>query len=97
MHDTFLLDKISKSLNGICEQSKVRKVDRLTVIVNYNSHVSEENLIEYLKQNNANLLGSDFRVKVQREDIEDQTAKIHSIQGETAEEWWIKTEGNYEV
>jgi hypothetical protein len=86
MHDTFLLDKISKSLNGICEQSKVRKVDRLTVIVNYNSHVSEENLIEYLKQNNANLLGSDFRVKVQREDIEDQTAIIHSIQGETAEE-----------
>lgn len=86
MHDTFLLNKISKSLNVICEQSKIRKIDRLTVIVSQNSHVNEENLREHLEQNNANLLGNDFRIKVKRDDLEDQTAIIHSIQGETFEE-----------
>lgn len=86
MHDTFLLSKISKSLNVICEQSKIRKIDRLTVIVSQNSHVNEENLREHLEQNNANLLGNDFRIKVKRDDLEDQTAIIHSIQGETFEE-----------
>ena len=86
MHDTFLLNNISRSLNEICEKSKIRKIYRLTVIVNYNSHVNEENLLIHLKQNNAALLGNDFRLKVKKEDIEDQTAIVHSIQGEIVEE-----------
>lgn len=86
MHDTFLLTKISKSLNMICEQSKIRKINRLTVIVSNSSHVNEENLREHLQQNNANLLDNNFRVKVKREDIEEQTAIIQNIQGETFDE-----------
>jgi len=86
MHDTFLLDKISKSLNIICEQSKIRKINRLTVVVSNFSHVNEENLLEHLQQNNANLLDNDFRVKVKREDIEEQTAIIQNIQGEAFDE-----------
>lgn len=86
MHDTFLLTKISKSLNMICEQSKIRKINRLTVIVSNSSHVNEENLREHLQQNNANLLDNNFRIKVKREDIEEQTAIIQNIQGETFDE-----------
>lgn len=86
MHDTFLLDKISKSLNIICEQSKIRKINRLTVVVNNYSHVNEENLREHLEQNNADLLDNDFRIKVKRENIEEQTAIIQNIQGETFDE-----------
>lgn len=86
MHDTFLLNNISKSLKEICDKSKIRKIYRLTVIVNYNSHVNEENLLKHLRQNNATLLGDDFRLKVKKEDIEDQTAVIHTIQGEVVEE-----------
>lgn len=83
MHDTFLLNKISKTLNMICEQSKIHKINRLTVVVSNLSHVNEENLREHLEQNNADLLDNDFRIKVKRENIEDQTAIIQNIQGET--------------
>lgn len=83
MHDTFLLNNISKLLGEICEQSKILKIDWLTILVNHNSHVNEENLREHLLLNNANLLNSNFKIKVKREDIEEQTAIIQSIQGET--------------
>lgn len=86
MYDSLQLNNISKSLNEICKRSKIRKIYRLTVIVNYTSHVNEENLLKYLKQNNAALLGNDFRVKVKKENIEDQNPIIHSIQGEIVEE-----------
>lgn len=86
MHDTFLLNKISKSLKEICEKSNIRKITQLTVVVNYNSHVNEKNLLEQLKENNSELIAEKFKVIVQREDIEEQTAIIHSIQGETFEE-----------
>jgi Zn finger protein HypA/HybF involved in hydrogenase expression len=83
MHDKSLLKEISNSLNKICQQSKVRKIDRLTVIVSYDSQINEENLREYLEKNNANLLSKDFRFKIRREDMEDEMARVHSIQGET--------------
>lgn len=83
MHYNLLLNEISNSLNTICKQSKVRKIDRLTVIVSYDSHINEENLRQHLEKNNANLLSKDFRVKIRREDIRDEMARIHSIQGET--------------
>lgn len=83
MHDTFLLTKISKSLKDICIQSNIEKIDELTVVVNYNSHVNEKNLKECLIENNRELVSDNLKITVQREDIEDQTAIIHSIQGET--------------
>lgn len=86
MHDTFLLNKISKSLKEICEKSNINKITQLTIVVNHNSHVNEKNLQEHLKENNNELLDDEFKVTVQREDIEDQTALIHSIQGKTLEE-----------
>lgn len=86
MHDTYLINKISKSLKEICKKSNIRKINQLTIVVNNNSHVNEKNLQEYLIENNMDLLAGKFKVIVQREDIEDQTAIIHSIQGETFEE-----------
>lgn len=86
MHDTFLLNKISKSLKEICEKSNINKITQLTIVVNYNSHINEKNLQEHLKENNNELLDDEFKVTIQREDIEDQTALIHSIQGKTLEE-----------
>lgn len=85
MHDTFLLNKISKSLKEICEQSNIIKVSQLTIVVNHNSHVNEENLQEIFIKNNKDLLDDEFKVTVKREDIEDQTAIIHSIKGESFE------------
>ncbi|MDF2677781.1 MAG: hypothetical protein K0Q97_2108 [Bacillota bacterium] len=86
MHDTYLINKISKSLNEICTKSNICKITQLTIVVNHSSHVNEKNLQEHLIENNKDLLANEFKVIVQREDIENQTAIIHSIQGETFEE-----------
>lgn len=86
MHDTFLLNKISKSLKELCEKNNIRIITQLTIVVSYNSHVNENNLQEHLKEHNKELLADGFKIIMQREDLEDQTAIIHSIQGETFED-----------
>lgn len=85
MHDTFLLDKISKSLNAISKEGKLQRIDGFTLVVNHNSHINEENLQEHLIMYNKDLMGNKFKVQIERDDIEDQTAIIKSIQGEAFE------------
>lgn len=85
MHDTFLLNKISKSLNQICEENKIKQIDEFTIVVSPNSHITQENLQEHLQLYNKDIIGEVLQINIQREDIEKQTAIIHSIQGETFE------------
>lgn len=85
MHDTFLLDKISKSLNAISKEGKLQSIEGFTLVVNHKSHINEENLREHLMIHNKHLVGNRFEVQIEREEIEDQTAIIKSIQGEIFE------------
>lgn len=85
MHDTYLLNKISQSLNEICEENKIKSIDQFTLVVNNHSHINEKSLREHLEINNKNLIRNELKIIIQREDIEDQTAIIHSIQGEILE------------
>lgn len=83
MHDIFLLNKISKSLNEICEKNNIKKITQLAIVVNYHSHVNEKNLMEHLQENNKDIVSENLEITVQKEDIEDQVAIICSIQGES--------------
>lgn len=85
MHDTYLLANISKSLNDICEKNKIKKIDQFTLVVNHHSHMNEESLREYLELHNQNRIGHELQIIIQHKDIEDQTAYIQNIQGETIE------------
>lgn len=85
MHDTFLLNKISHSLKEICNENKINRIEQFTLVVNHNSHINEENLLEHLKLHNPDITASELKIEIQREDIEEQTAIIKSIQGETYE------------
>lgn len=82
MHDTFLLNKISEMLKEICNQNKIDRIEQLTLVINHNSHINKENLLEHLKFHNADLLAKEIKVEILRDDIECQTAIIKSIQGE---------------
>lgn len=82
MHDTYLLNKISKSLNEICEQHKIRLINQFKIVVSQQSHISEESLREHLEQYNKNIIGDELQIVIERDDIEDQTAIIHNIQGD---------------
>lgn len=86
MHDTILLSKISEELKEICEFNNINKVNTFTVIVNYRSHVNSNNLYDHLKHTCGNLVGEWTKINLEREDIQDQTAILKSIQGEQSED-----------
>ena len=86
MHDTILLSKISESVKDACTANKIKKVNTLTVIVNHKSHVNENNLYEHLQYANGDLIGNWTKINIEKEDINDQTAILKSIQGEESEE-----------
>ena len=85
MHDTILLSKISEELKNICTSNNINKVKTFTVIVNHRSHVNEDNLYDHLRHTYGNLVGKWTKINVQKEDIQDQTAILKSIQGEQNE------------
>ena len=85
MHDTILLSKISEELKEICTINNINKVNTFTVIVNHRSHVNENNLYDHLQYADGNLVGEWTKINVQREDIQDQTAILKSIEGEQSE------------
>lgn len=85
MHDTILLSKISEELKNICVANNINKVKTFTVIVNHSSHVNSDNLYDHLQHTYGNLVGKWTKINVQREDIQDQTAILKSIQGEQNE------------
>jgi Zn finger protein HypA/HybF involved in hydrogenase expression len=85
MHDTFLLNKISQSLKTICEENKLQRIEHFTLVVNHHSHINEENLLEHLIIHNNDIISNKLKIEIQKEAIEDQTAIIKSIQGETFE------------
>jgi len=85
MHDTYLLNKIAQSLKDICNEHKLKKIEAFTLVVSHHSHINEESLVEHLEIHCKELIGDDLLIKLQREDIEEQTASIHSLKGETLE------------
>ncbi|SET19532.1 hypothetical protein SAMN05660297_01688 [Natronincola peptidivorans] len=85
MHDTYLLNKIAQSLKELCQEHKIKNIEQFTLVVSHHSHVHEESLGEHLEIHCKEFIGDDLRIKLQREDIEEQTAIIHSLQGETLE------------
>ncbi|NLM34165.1 MAG: hypothetical protein GX206_01885 [Clostridiales bacterium] len=82
MQDTYLLDKISNSIKEICSSKNIKCIREFTLVVNHNSNVNEENLRKHLAEHNKEHIGEELKIKIQREDIEEKTAIIHSIQGE---------------
>lgn len=85
MHDTILLSKISQELKNICTANNINKIKSLTVIVNNRSHVNSGNLYEHLQYANGDLVGEWTEINVHREEIQEQTAIVKSIQGEQGE------------
>ena len=82
MHDTFLLTKISKMLCILCEENKIEKVKYIKIIVNRNSHINVNNLSEHLLMHNNEILTHDFMIDIIKDNIDEQTVIIETIQGE---------------
>lgn len=86
MHDTILLSKISEGLSECCRRGKIARVNKMAVIVNKDSHVNCDNLSEYLRNYNEELVHDKTEIKIEIGDLPDQTAIIKNIEGDSAEE-----------
>lgn len=83
MHDTFLLKRISESLYGICNENCIARVNKLRIITSQNSHIQQDNLLEHLQEEHAGLVGEWTEIVIERQDMENLTAIIDIVDGET--------------
>ncbi|MCY6372033.1 hypothetical protein [Clostridium ganghwense] len=82
MHDSFLMQNISKSLNNICMDNGIKKITSMEISVNFNSHINEENLLEHLIDMNKGFVDKYTKVKVVFGDMPELTATIRKVEGE---------------
>lgn len=86
MRDTILLSKISRGLYECCKKGRISKVNRMSVIVNKRSHINPNNLFEYLKNYNEDLIDICTEIKIEIGDLPDETAIIRNIEGDLIQE-----------
>ncbi|GMQ65215.1 hypothetical protein [Vallitalea maricola] len=82
MHDTFLFKKISDYLKNLCEEQNINKLTSVNVIVNHDSHVTEDTLLEELRMNIGEYLSDKIKIYVEHKQIEALTAIIYKVEGE---------------
>jgi hypothetical protein len=82
MHDSYLIKKISDEVQELCKIDSLEKLTKLVVTVNYRSRVDEEHLMKQLKHRNKKMFGPWTQILVLRDDIREQTAILHVIEGE---------------
>jgi Zn finger protein HypA/HybF involved in hydrogenase expression len=85
MHDSFLLHKIAASLQRICDDNHIAKINEVVIQVSYSSHMESQDLQEHLKEIIPNLVDSSTVVTVKSAEIEDQTAVIYMLKGDGLE------------
>lgn len=81
MHDIHLIEKISRSVIGLCAEKQIYVINELCVSVHKNSHVTEETLLGFMKNINSSLIGKETRIRVLRDQNQESSALIRYIDG----------------
>lgn len=81
MHDTFLIKSLYEELRKICSKYDIIRLDRVVMEVSKNSHIDEEEFIEFLKEQNDPIMGEWTLADIRKEDIEENTAIIYVLAG----------------
>lgn len=85
MHDTFLLKGIMDNLIILCNTNKIKRVVKLHIITSQGSHINRDDLYEHLKEENPDLIGKWTDIIIERDNIENLTAVIESVEGDMFE------------
>lgn len=83
MHDSFLLYKIARTLQQICDENRLRNIKEAVIEVSYNSHIDSEDLHQHLVEIIPKLVDNCTIITVNKKDIEDQTALIYLLKGDS--------------
>ena len=83
MHDTFLNERIYDELLKICRENKILKLNKISLTVNTDSHISEKSLREHFSERNNKVLGDWTKIIVKKQNVGKLNAIIKSVEGET--------------
>ena len=81
MHDMHLIEKISRSVIGLCADKQIYLINELCVSVHKYSHVTEETLFDYIKNIKSSLVGDETHIRVLRDQVQESSALIRYIDG----------------
>jgi hypothetical protein len=81
MHDSHLVEKISRSVIGLCAEKKIYAINELCVSVHKNSHVTAETLLNFIKDVKGSLVGEETYIRVLKDQIQENTALIRFVDG----------------
>lgn len=76
MHDSFLMQNISSAVKEICNRNNLKRVSNIEISVDHSSHITEENLLDHLRDLNSQVVDNNTKVKVNYEDMEELMAII---------------------
>ena len=80
MKENILLNKISQALEEICEKSELGTIQAFTLIINEDSPIDEDSLLEHINLYNKDKVAEDLKIEIQREDLGKETAILANIQ-----------------
>lgn len=86
MHDTFLNERIYEALLELCQKNKILKLNKVNIVVNMDSHISENSLREHFGERNNKIFGKWTEIIVEKQDVGKLNAVIKSIEGESSNE-----------
>ena len=86
MHDTFLNHRIYEALIKLCQENEIRRLKKVHITVDFDSHISEASLREHFYERHNPLLGEWTEVIVENESVGRLQAIIRSIEGESPDE-----------
>lgn len=86
MQDNILLDKISGALNQICQSHKIKKVNKLYVVIDINSHLNSLNLYEYLRMSNSDSIGEWTKIEVETQSLQDKAIILQILDDDKQQE-----------
>lgn len=82
MHDSFLIQNIIKALKDICKNNNFVRIKSVQITVNWDSHITQQDLREHLMELCDEYINKDTIVVVVFGDVPELIAKIDYIEGE---------------
>ncbi|MCY6371779.1 hypothetical protein [Clostridium ganghwense] len=77
-----LMQNVSKNLDNICSDNRIIRVTLIEILVDFNSHINEENFLQYLIEKNRGFVDKYTKVKIRFKDMPKDTAIISEVDGD---------------
>ena len=85
MHDTYVLDKLCKSIIQVCEANKIVKIKKISITVSSNSHIDGEMIYSEITTHNKYIIDKDTDIFINKDSIDEHEVILESIEGDVIE------------